>query len=676
MDINERVNAALQAWADLIGINEKGEIQKKNPFSSFEMTRDTEELNQSRSLDKTGLTTFMMLRGLTEAYLKAVKFSAFDLILNPSAIGSQLRPMKGLRDILESPDVVSLIRDYQEQLRDSALHYKVKPGKPMDELETLVTDKLSLAYIRRDAFRSVEGLKVHQFTQGASDPLPLQFNPQVFEFWNINSLLMAMRAQRVSGISLCLIRDPEDPLWSYFVFAIRNGQTLTILTDQEETPHPDHRYMSRRPDRTMDRRACKNWFPYHLLDLKKHTDEDGTVKRITPNVRKQLVRMNVEAVPLVNVCDLGAAEFIWTILMFDLIRERFWKQDHKVRELSYTGEMVVEPAALIGRDAAIVKDGLYRPLEVSPLTKDDVTAETTKKQWARKVTGHNRWMVDRYNHLVPDEILNPVGEEARALLQAKIEPDSGSDDSLSVWPSKASRGDLVKTLGPTTFGTKKEIERDRLWVARSNQMVIIQRAAEEEFDREMDIALQSFRDAVEKNMPNILDACARGELTLPSISYDTFSAKVQKAERNCFTQKVQSRWDWETGYVGCGCLKNLRFGTEISGNKVLCYERTDTVATVFSYIRPNNPAALAALAGVEVKDLHWGLQQWFRQEPYVGNSILERLDPEDWRLTNPWIPGQGARGLNLNITIAHSKGALHARRKALGLPRKEFTEEE
>lgn len=657
--VNDLVNETLQGWASLIGLTDEGDVTVKHPWGTYEIGCHTEDLNGSRTLDPTGLTTFMMLRGIVERYLKKVVFNAHDLILDPGAIADQLKPMGELKALLDDPRVVDLIGGFQGTLRDASTHYGLKAT---ESLENLLADRYDLAHIRRDALRTIDRIEAHQFTQGLSDPNPLKFNPKIYEFWNVNSLLAAMRGQMEPGITICLIRDPEEALASYFVFAIRNGGTLTILTDRDKTPHPAYHRMSRRPDRDLQRREERNWFPYHLLNLKTVQDAMGEVKRVYAAARTQLVRLNVQGVPLCEIRDLCAEEFVWAIMVFDLIREKFWKNDHRLPELSYTGEMVVAPQALVGQTSSLVKEGFYKPLELAPLVADDVTAETTQDQWERKCTGFNRWMYDRYGSQVPDAVLNPVGSEAAKRLF-----------------SQAATGDLVhgitsemhfEALAPVSFGTKDHVDRDRKWVARMNQMAVIRRLAEEEFENERDSVLKWYRSRIEANLEVLGDAAAKGELILPFWRAKTFGVEGEtrmEAPTNVLTQRVGSDWNdaWPL-YTSKG-VPSVRFGSN------RCLDRFALKASVFTVIQPTCPEALAVLCGVDVTDLPWPLQHWYAYEPYVGNPILGRLDPEDWKLRNPWLETNG--GLSLRTGVSHSKNALHARRKTLGLPRKKFVKE-
>jgi hypothetical protein len=184
-------------------------------------------------------------------------------------------------------------------------------NQPREKLAKFLEDKYSVAQIRLSALRSMNELEACQFMQGDASSDALKVNHWVYEFWNINSLIAAMGGQKFDGVSLCLIRDPEEVMASYFVFAVRNGENITILTDREEGPHPLCWRMTRRPDRDMVARWDKNWFPYHLLDLEEVKDADGNVKGFVAGKHEGLVPYNLEAAKVQSIAELAPAEFVW-----------------------------------------------------------------------------------------------------------------------------------------------------------------------------------------------------------------------------------------------------------------------------------------------------------------------------------------------------------------------------
>jgi hypothetical protein len=390
--------------------------------------------------------------------------------------------------------------------------------------------------------------------------------------------------------------------------------------------------------------------------------------------RTQLVPLNVEAIPLKPIADLSVEQLVWTALVFDLLRDRFWTQDLRLPELSYTGQMVVEPAALVGASGALVKEGFYTPLELPPLTAADVSAEATASQWQRPSSGFNRWLVDRYGARVPELILNPVGDNAKLLLEERTKDPSflpvvvGTD-----WDERGKMVPLkLETLDATGFGPKDRIVKDRAWVGRMNYVKAIQRLANEEYERTREDVLGWYRAAIERNREMLVSAVVREELLLPIWLAAQFAhraasvTEVHNAVRVCLA-KEQDRSKFL--YLPTG-------GMTICGghtDRWMCLDYPQTPASIYGKITITCPEAIAIVTATPIEQLPWALQHWRTDDPYVGNSILDRLDPEDWQLDNPWRPdSHRGGGIRLDIGVALSKSAHNERRKALGLPRKEW----
>ena len=54
----------------------------------------------------------------------------------------------------------------------------------------------------------------------------------------------------------------------------------------------------------------------------------------------------------------------------------------------------------------------------------------------------------------------------------------------------------------------------------------------------------------------------------------------------------------------------------------------------------------------------------FKERPDAGNHILDRVDPAEWALHNPW------NDLNFNVVVQLSKRAYNRVRKELGMERR------
>lgn len=615
-------------------------------------------LNLAFELDDTGITMFALLRGLYDRFLKDTEFSAKYILDEFKQFSETLKAIRELYDIVEEPQIVEHIQAFEQKVLSSASFYG-KTADKFPELLSLLADKYDMASVRLSALRSARDLQRFQFLQGEPNKEPLKVNRWVFEFWNINSLVAAMREQQIPGVSLCLIRDPDEVLASYFVFAVANGENLTILTDREEGPHPLYWRMARRPDRDMGRRWNKNYFPYHLLKLKPVVDEDGFVKGYTVAQRTDLVKYNVQAVKLSPIGELPPADFMWTTLLLDRINEEFGKKHTLLPALAYTGEMIVTPEVLAGSTGALVQQHIYKPLELPVLSREDVTRETTAEQWENEPTTFNDWAEERYAQNVPAEILNVVGEQQRHLLSAS------TDLEIEVgWKKK--EASLVG-FSPVTFGTQEKLRADQLWVARYNQMQHINKQMHDEYDENRDSVIAWWATAIAKQSDRLVEAALRMSFETDSVHYGSWASDSTIERKNILTVGLKSHFlDNNTARIG----KWSRY----LGNWA-CYLQTqedDTMlkANVYALFKPDNPKALADLAGVTVEELPLWLQYWYTNEPYDGNCILDRLDPLDWVVNNPW------RKLPFMVHIPFAKSNFHRARKKLGLPFHRFPETE
>ena len=652
--LNDLLSEALLQWVELTGVN----TSKKEALSlgEYELQRSTEELNESWRLDETGITPWMMLRGFAEQYMKEREFSAFNIIFDPAPIQQELNAMRKLHIALEDPLVLNLISSFVEKIRNRATQYGFKD---VAGLERLLADKYDLAWIRRDALRSMDRLNIHQFTQGEGDPTPIGLNTHVYEMWNVNSLVRALRGQGIPGITVVLIRDPQA-LHSFFVFAVKNGDNITILTDKDEEEHPASKRMSRRPDRELQRRAEKHWFPYHLLDLK--TTEDG--KHMYAEARTAVVPININAVQLAPITDLSPEQFVWLVLLSDLIRDKLWVQNYHTKQLSYTGEMVVEPQALVGANSALVKAGMYTLLEMPALSRQDVTSETTANQWRQKPIAFNQWMIDRYENQVPEDVFNVVGPSN----VRRIEDIHGLEQRREFYGSP--RENLLEHLDTQNFGTKEKLEKDRIWAARVNQMHAINKLAKDEHEATKKELLIWLHQKLESRGDFFADAAAKGELLGPVFtrgeSFDGTKAHITTGK--LLHYQIQAKrygGEYEDSYVYFPSRdKGDMTFTDYAMKTYPCYDRPDVNASIFTIFVPNCPEALAIFLGVPVTELPWQLKNWHPNniEPYAGNHLLNRLDPIDWVLNNPWGEYKFRVGMSL------SKRAYAARRKALNLP--------
>jgi len=734
-ELNLLLDEAFQLWLDTVGLDLEAKsftISLGGGRDTYSLRKQAQDLQEARELDSTGLTCFMLMQAFVEAFIEQETITALQLIKGlTDEEQARLAVLRKMREFLDRPVIQEYVDDFTQTVWAATDHY----GIEHKDLESWIMNPYWMAILRRDALRSMEGLQANQFCWGEGTEGTVQYGTKVMEFWNMPSLVRAMQVQGlhgIPGVNLCLIRDPEGAEHSFFVISVVNGESITVLTDRKRGPHPDYKRMSRKPDRDLVRRAHQHWFPYGLLDLK--VTEDG--KRLYEEARTGLVPLNAQAVALEDFSKLHPATAIWLSLLFDLIRDAYFVENSRLPELSYTTEMVRVPELIASQSSSLVRQGLYTPLEAPPLTHEDISTERLAEEqgWGNPLVGHNQWMLDRYGPLVPAEVFNLIGREERLALRgaasvALLAGKGGTEDGFAYDPFfRGSRdpedrpypagvttdvdrivfdielsasdvgavvqGSPLRTLDPVDFGTGGEIERDRKWTARMNHCRVIQKLAEKEFRATSETVFRTRRRRdepppsgwyvrkVQARKNWLIEMAVRGEWDIDRVPDQWYEQARWKDGEKPKVQKVnlvktdQGR-NWPGSYRS---VRNIGFAdhylSKWTGNSAQVYcAVTGAVASYHATINPQTPEHLAEICGCKVEDLPWQLQHWCERNPsYHGNPILDRCDPAEWTLHNPWSSCNEARtgGFGLSLGVSLSKRAVNAMRKKLGMPKMEW----
>ncbi|MCK5616013.1 hypothetical protein KAR91_79860, partial [Candidatus Pacearchaeota archaeon] len=580
-NLHDIMNEALELWIKIRGITEEG--------NNYYLDVECKEIKDAQKIDSSGLTALMILNAQVRDYAREHKFTMLECIENHQTVNDEIKQINDLLTILNQKLALDAINEFQQQINKMAKTCDVE-----GIFNELIKDTVELAYIRRDALIASKYMNIHNFRRGKRAK-KLQYNKSVVKFWNINSALQAAELQPVNGITLVMIRDPVI-LYSHFMFLIHSGENITVWTDQENETHPLQKYMSRgrAQERRWESRAFRLRFPYQLFDL----DFDDEGKFIKEDGKDALVRTNVKAVPIKELRELPPDQVLWILMMFDVISN---KKHKKIR--SYTGEGVVETnRKLIGS------------VSTPDITRNDVTRENlkNKKVFERESTGQNDWLEDRYADKVPEKVYNVItSPDGPSLLSDGSPIKLGSIIRGKEYITSHGYHSKLSLIGlePRVFGTPKEMESDRLWIARYNQAIMIQSMADKEFQKKHKEIERWYEAGILANINFILEAIARG--TLPGIvkKRKCFSDYPVKGE--ILTQCMYKRWrpwEWKSQV-------NL-WGWDEDKRKTLCHISGQT-AWIWTRITPIVVEDIARLAGDEVPEI---IQNWTMIEPYEGNS--------------------------------------------------------
>ncbi len=662
----------IELWGKLVGVDPMKDTANGQAMTlgEWQYAETFKDLAESIKLDPSGITCMLLLRYFMREHLAQTQVSVLDMLDDPQRIEQHMRTVRELNDHLEQS--ASVREAFREVLTRAAAHYE---ADQREDVQAMLADPGWLAVLRMAALRSMDRIRVDQFLDGQieDDGMRPTYGRTVHQWWNINSLLQ-WASHMPSGISLNLVRDP-DIFESYFCFAVRNGARLFVVSDVPEHAHPLASRMMRRPDRHLNRRAMQNWFPYDLLDLE-YDEESGRLYQ-TVSRQRALVAHQGASLPIKDFKDLAPAELLWTVMMFDLIQERFWRQKWAAPTLSYTAEMIQVQDALSARCEHLPVVA-YRPLELPTLSVDDVRRDTRddseddQSEFGTRYSRSNDWMEARYAHAVRDDslaLLCMPSDRPSLSASGEIVPAEAKPSAQVVSRRRRNRSEVLQLEGlvPTTFGSPAKLQADRKFLARHNFAVQIDRLARDEYERRREDVTQEFRRRVHENLSALLGLARYKELWVedgvhssfsrhvghsgPSMSVEVEGYSMHAPRKVCHgmlrrLDYQEARRDPYSGLFGVHMIGGVNFS-----HQALC-AIDGTKASTVHVLYPHNPRELAFLAGCREDELDEVLQHFDLMRPYDGNSILDRVDPMHWACENPWL------NLDLRVGLALSKRGL------------------
>jgi len=681
---------ALQLWVEITGV----EPARSGSFTMGEwgIQKLHREIQESLELDPSEITGLMMFSSIVQSYFEDRTFTLDALLNNPDRVNTYLSKARTLTAFLRSDAVTGPSDAFANRVSQALEKY----GVTKQEVSRILSnkgqmgDRGTLAVLRRDAMRTLEHLQVNQFLDGDAEEVSVKpaYGRFVYRWDNINSMLRAM-VNAPSGVTINMIQTAENPLGVYFVFAIRNGGRLFVFTDKEATPHPLAEGMWRRPDKILAARANRNWFPYELAGLK--FNEEGRAYIEMPEGRS-IVQYQNKALPISPISELSAPQIIWISMMLDLIVDKFWHQAHREKKLSYTGEMVRVASPLIEAARAAQLPLALRSeqtMQTRPITVADVHTDRMKaaghldEGGAAGDCGDNahRWLEERYAHRVLPESIDLVSAGSQDLLvpfESKDAPAKGRalvvghggmisrEELEKAITFSFDRNDALRNMAEvssykaTEFGTQEEIERDRLFIARANYASQIDTMADIEFrERKKDI-VEWVRARVQSNIEALRPLMALTEGCVATqyqgsnvhesqafgVRYFQEQGRRAFVTRTEITREVKENFLYEVGstpiMLGRMPLRSGLMGCAFHGS----------VASHLIRIVPETTEQLAWLCGVEVSGLPDVLQHWTQLTKRHGNIILNRVDPMQGMVKDPW------NGLHFRVCAMLSKRAL------------------
>ena len=663
------VDQALPMWEDLTGVSMDQTSWKLGELDVEQMNR---MIKKALKLEEDGTTAYFLLECCLRHHLENTAFTVAEIMKDYAALQDYLRKSRDLFQVLQSDEAAEHSAIFRNRLKKALEGY----GADTPENLAMVDDPDALPFLRRDAIYSVKHLKPCQFLKGGfgKDPKP-KLASHVYQAWDVNELLPAMRDMKVNGVAVALVRDPANPDQSYFGFCMRNGDNAIFFTDRDRPAYPgQHEHMrGRGRGRDFISRMWSHRFPYQLLNPQWNAKGDVWFDPVT-----QPVMHGEKLVPVLPFSKLEPAQAVWLAMTMALVSDKFWKREWQAEELHYTGKMVVDENMLVSKDGEKLPAAKgYQPLGVKPLELEDVSKDKILEQ--TEFPSHvNQWLEDRYAKTVDPAVLNQMtndDDEIKAL-PALHKPErrwhhgrvteSKPRNEIALRVETHSKRELDKTLfwkkpgiyklkafADTNFGTKKELEDDRAFTARYNLAKHVQREADREHqDRKSEIR-KWFEDRIEANKEELARR-AVAEWIRQEEAGDFGDKYDLSYVRNGVTMRKTSDEVWDHASYFASIM--LGEWETVSYPKCAIRGTSATWRAIFVCLEAKD---VADACGVGIEDLPDVLQNWAYDKRTPGNSILNRIDPMEWALRDPWMHE------NFNVGMLLSKTAMNQIRKSM-----------
>ncbi|ETX13654.1 hypothetical protein OCH239_09315 [Roseivivax halodurans JCM 10272] len=653
---------AVSRWEALTGVRRN---ETRFTLGSLGISEMNRMLDEALKLDPEGTTAYLLLEVFLRLFLEDKTFSAAQIMRDYAKTTGFLQDAERLFSIVQSDRALEVSAQFRRRVRDGLAAY----GADRPDVLELVDGPDAIPFLRRDALRSLDKLQAYQFLAGEVDTAHPQVIRHVHMAWSANDLLAAVRDMPVSGVALVLMRDAAHANRSYFAFVMRNGGNVILFTDRRKPVYPGQDDVleargSRGVARTYAARENANHFPYQLIPTSFDDKGDVVFERETAPVAHGLRLM-----PLMEIKDLPPTQAIWVTMMLSLISDRFWKQGWRAPELSYTGEMIRRRELLVedGNGARLPAAQDYRPITLEDVRVEELTAEVMAEQTSYPPEVINAWLEARYRDRVPSAVLNTwhrnhdeilflesaqgdrerdgaIAAHSVALTDGIRSMSRERIEKLPFWKKPAVTE--LEAFSGADFGTEAELQRDRLFIARKNMAAYIQKCADEEFDARKPEVAAWYSRAIGANIDAILPLIAAGPEASTRTEGHIKSPLMGFGEvGDDDTFGIYSRWGWGNEHA---------FGEyRQRGGKWLCY-LTGAVATYRATFIPRDVADISLLTGLPVSEIPDVLHHWGDPSRHSGNHLLNRLDPMDTDLRNPW----NRKNLLLDVNVYLSKRGL------------------
>lgn len=688
----DKAQKAFDLWVKLTGVDPQANFDSRR--CSFQVHDANRGIEDALKMDPSMALPLILMDYYLEEWLSDNEISVKRLMEQyDNALLEAVTQYRELKSLLLDPELTAIVVSVRESFNQIQKDYDLDP----EFLKTL-DDKFTLAFLYRDCLWAVENLHLYKMTLPVTPSDPTN-EPKLVKYvheFHSSSELLDFMSHSVNCIVMGYIPNPENGIeYSSFGFAFRRGHEVFLLTDLPRWTHPFQEGMTRKRHKEdfLDARTGACHFPYYTLAEIHEIKEDVEITDLVlPGTADSTFPKTLAA-----YTQLDPSESYWAVFVAGLIKKKFFvEKSTEGKEIIHGRDACRRPLALpSGSDISVPATGDTIIDYLHQKVRENYAGEHPKEQYA--------WLLAKYQHKVEPSLLFLSVDSNNGLLsdvhEVKLLP--GTTDMKLTTTKFTELG--LRAMNINQIGTPEELEADRVFLARYNESKMVLHAALDDFDQTQEGIWKWYEEHVRNNLEALLRGVAHlsfivekgsfGDLGTEGNSND-WGLRAQPKTGSILYVYDDKDYNYETcegKYFGChseyGGHYSIEFGgplgVESKNRRMIgpvringgqdwehgphCVVTGNKRASINAVFDPKTGYALAALAGVKFEELPDVLQHWRPLEEETGNPILQRVDPLEWALDNPW-----RKLMDFGVEIRLSRQAFNELRRKYSLPPNKF----
>ncbi len=561
----------------------------------------------------------LMLKMCFDEYIQNTYYSVFDVLNGTHEYNVKIQQANELETLLLDDEIC----DYADELL-SDIERMSKAYDIYDKISSLTTKEKML--IMLNAKRACNKLDIVQFKKGKENKENPKYIKPIRAFYDINQLLIAAAStDNFNGITLNCLIDESNTSYSYFLFIIKNGDNVWMVSDRPKGCI-SRKFTSRADGQRMDERISLFMFPYELIGLE--------LTKYDAKIKTTALSNNIDGLMLGDITKCSDKSSLWVACCMGILYNKFFVEKYDDAPMVITGGMLALPKPESNELVPTGSYGIelankYQLIPARQISFDDVKKNDIKYSEIHKLLHFNDWLIEKYKDQIDDSIFNIIDEKGTT--------------EVSIITNDEEYKRQMYSFERNSIGTPEELENNRLWIARSNMANQISVLFEKEWHEIKYNLYDWYRKKLEERKDFLAEAIAKEELFLTTYEYtrikDDYIDKFNQGQKIPNDAKITFSVSFDQKRAE-NCLKieenNDDFYSSIRYMNLYQKDENRKAKSWFNgkpisnivRISVNSSQAIADVLGLQISDLPEMLQHY---TPYgsvgQGNNILYQLDP-------------------------------------------------